>query len=61
MFSPGDLPDSGIKPMSPALSDGLFTTEPPWKPATQCRKNTKTKPRGNNQEKNVSKYKQTIP
>ena len=25
---PGDLPDSGIKPTSPALAGGLFTTEP---------------------------------
>ena len=30
--SPGDLPDSGIKPMSPALAGGFFTTEPPGKP-----------------------------
>ena len=25
---PGDLPDSGIKPTSPALAGGFFTTEP---------------------------------
>ena len=25
---PGDLPDPGIKPMSPALAGGFFTTEP---------------------------------
>ena len=33
--SPGGLPDPGIKPMSPlspALADGFFTTEPPGKP-----------------------------
>ena len=33
--SPGDLPDSGIKPMtlrSPMLAGGFFTTEPPGKP-----------------------------
>ena len=30
--SPGDLPDLGIKPMSPALAGGFFTTEPPGKP-----------------------------
>jgi len=30
--SPGDLPDPGIKPMSPALAGGFFTTEPPGKP-----------------------------
>ena len=32
--TPGDLPDSGIKPVSPAppVSAGVFfTTEPPWK------------------------------
>ena len=31
-FSPGDLPDSGIEPASPALASGFFTTEPPGKP-----------------------------
>ena len=30
--SPGDLPDPGIKPVSPALVCGFFTTEPPGKP-----------------------------
>ena len=33
--SPGDLPDSGIKPAplaSPAMAGGFFTTEPPGKP-----------------------------
>ena len=29
--SPGDLLGSGIKPMSPPLADGFFTTEPPGK------------------------------
>ena len=29
---PGDLPDPGIEPMSPALAGGFFTTEPPEKP-----------------------------
>ena len=29
---PGDLPDSGIKSKSPALTGGFFTTEPPGKP-----------------------------
>ena len=29
--SPGDLPNPGIEPISPALSR-FFTTEPPWKP-----------------------------
>ena len=27
--TPGDLPDPGIKPASPALTGGFFTTEPP--------------------------------
>ena len=31
--SPGDLPDPGIKPMSPALAGGFFTTEPLRKPS----------------------------
>ena len=33
--SPGDLPDPGIKPMSPASSvlQALLTTEPPDKPS----------------------------
>ena len=30
--TPGDLPDAGIKPVSPALAGGFFTTEPPGKP-----------------------------
>ena len=37
-FSPGDLPDPGIKPvslMSPALAGGFFTTSAPWE--TQMR------------------------
>ena len=29
--SPGDLPDLGTEPVSPALADGLVTTEPPEK------------------------------
>ena len=31
--SPGDLPNPGIKPASPALADKFFTTEPPGKPS----------------------------
>ena len=27
--TPGDLPDPGIEPVSPALAGGFFTTEPP--------------------------------
>ena len=30
--SPGDLPDSRIEPVSPALAGEFFTTEPPEKP-----------------------------
>ena len=30
--SPGDLPDPGIEPTSPALAGRLFTAEPPEKP-----------------------------
>ena len=30
--SPGDLPDPGIKPSSPALAGRFFTTEPLGKP-----------------------------
>ena len=47
--SPRDLPDSGIKPTSPALADGFFTPEPPgksstvvhiqWKETHQCSSN----------------------
>ena len=29
---PGDLPDPGIEPVSPALAGGFFTTETPGKP-----------------------------
>ena len=29
--SPGDLPDPGIKPVSPALAGGVFTAEPSGK------------------------------
>ena len=30
--SPGDFPDPGMEPTSPALAGGFFTTEPPGKP-----------------------------
>ena len=30
--SPGDLPDAGIEPMTPALAGRFFTTELPEKP-----------------------------
>ena len=40
--SPGDLPDLGIEPMSPASpasAGGFFTTEPPGKPFVIHRQN----------------------
>ena len=35
--SPGVPPDPGIKPESPALAGGFFTTEPPGKPNHKAR------------------------
>ena len=32
-LSPGDLPDSGIKPRSPALKSGFFTAQPLGSPS----------------------------
>ena len=32
--SPGDFPNPGIEPASPALTGGFFATEPPGKPVT---------------------------
>ena len=29
---PGDIPDPGAEPASPALADGFFMAEPPGKP-----------------------------
>ena len=34
--SPGDLPNPGTEPVSPALVGRLFTTEPPGKPLYMC-------------------------
>ena len=34
---PGDLPDPGIKPMSPELTGRFFIIEPPGKPINQFR------------------------
>jgi len=33
--SPGDLPDPGIKPRSPAFQADALTTEPPGKPSNK--------------------------
>ena len=35
---PGDLPDPGIKPMSPTMADRSFTTEQQGKPNTEINK-----------------------
>ena len=32
----GDFPDPGIEPVSPALADGLFTTEPAENQIHEC-------------------------
>ena len=34
---PGDLPDPGTEPDSPALVGGFFTTEPPGKPLNKIK------------------------
>ena len=34
--APGNLPDPGIEPKSPALAGGFFVTEPPRKPLSLC-------------------------
>ena len=34
--SPGDLPDPGIEPGSPALQADALTSEPPGKPKHKC-------------------------
>ena len=34
--SPGYLPKPGIKPTSPALAEGFFSSEPPGKPKHVC-------------------------
>ena len=37
--SPGDLPDPGIKPRSPALEADALTSEPPGKPCSPEKEN----------------------
>ena len=37
--SPGDFPDPGIEPSSPALAGGFFTIEPPGKPRCSLQSN----------------------
>ena len=45
--SPGDLPDPGIEPGSPALQADTLTSEPPGKPERMVRPSAKTESRGN--------------
>ena len=42
--SPGDLPNSGIKPRSPALQADSLPAEPPWKPKEKLWKQNKGYP-----------------
>ena len=39
--SPGDFPDPGIEPKSPALAGRFLTIEPPEKPINNCRSRQK--------------------
>ena len=39
--SPRDLPDPGVKPKSPALEDGLYTTKPPERPLSASKSEVK--------------------
>jgi len=41
--TPEDLPDLGIKPVSPALAGRFFTTEPPGNPSESEQKEQKEK------------------
>ena len=50
--SPGDLPNPGMEPESPALSGGLFTTEPPGKLRSSKLKQDKPKETHTQPEKN---------
>ena len=43
---PGDLPDPGIEPISPALQVDSFTTEPPGKPFYPVRRTKLKKKKG---------------
>ena len=48
--SPGDLPDSGIEPKSPALTGRFFTTGPPTGINQEFRMNTDTLYKIDNQQ-----------
>ena len=52
--SPGDLPDPGIKPRSPALEADALTSEPPGKPIKQTKVNPKNKKP--NPNRNINRY-----
>ena len=41
--SPGDLPDPGMEPTSPALAGKFFTAEPPGNPPIQFSRNSLNK------------------
>ena len=41
--SPGDVPDPGIEPRSPALQADASTSEPPGKPCSRTRSNLNAK------------------
>ena len=41
--SPGDIPNPGIKPTSPALAGGFFTAESPEKPKGRPQRRAKKK------------------
>ena len=40
--SPGDLPDPGTEPVSPALQADALTSEPPGKPTINCKDNIRS-------------------
>ena len=59
--SPGDLPDLGIEPASPALSGGFFTTEPLRRapaPNTHTHTHTHTLKKGKGERERVSSWNQ---
>ena len=43
LVAPQDLPRPGIEPVSPALTGGFFTDQPPGKPGTVVFNNTHIK------------------
>ena len=49
--SPGELPDPGIEPRSPALQADALTSEPPGKPTLQQENRLNEKPRHRNEQR----------